>query len=70
VKLIFAMALLVVGCTKQQVAKDEYSAQSHACVDIYSGNSAAQKSCLEYVRKKWDSAGAPPAAVTDGGPSQ
>jgi hypothetical protein len=56
----------VYACTAREVAKDEYSAQSHACVQIYSGDVPAQRACLEYVRKKWDAAGARPAAA-DGG---
>lgn len=54
------------ACTARQTAKTEYEAQSQACVDIYKGDAAGQKSCLDYVRAKWNAAGAP-AAATDGG---
>lgn len=53
-----------VACSARQTAKTEYDLQSEACISIYSGDGAAQKSCLEYVRAKWTKAGAPAA---DGG---
>ncbi len=56
----------VYACTARETAKDAYTVQTHACVQIYEGDTAAQRSCLDYVRKKWDTAGAKPAA-TDGG---
>jgi hypothetical protein len=56
----------VAACTARETAKSEYELQSKSCVNIYDGNAPAQKSCLEYVRNKWNAAGARPAA-TDGG---
>lgn len=56
----------VYACSARQTAKTEYEVQSESCIKIYDGNGAAEKSCLEYVRNKWNAAGAPPAAV-DGG---
>lgn len=59
--------VLVTGCTARETAKDAYTAQSEACVSIYSGDASAQRSCLDYVRAKWTEAGAPAAAQLDGG---
>lgn len=58
------VSVAVVACTAREIAKDAYTIQSESCISIYSGNGAAQKSCLEYVRAKWTKAGAPAA---DGG---
>lgn len=61
------LPLLLVACTARETAKDAYTVQSKACVQIYEADAPAQRSCLEYVRNKWTKAGAPPAAILDGG---
>lgn len=58
--------LLVVACAPQTVAKDEYSAGLKACDDT-SASRAEDDACKARWRAKWDEAGAPPAAILDGG---
>lgn len=58
---LLALALALAACSARQVAKTEYDIQSEGCIKIYSGDGAAQRSCLEYVRAKWTKAGAPAA---------
>lgn len=53
------------ACTKRDLAKDAYYAQSEACLQSYS-TKLDQDSCLVRVRGMWTEAGAPPAAA-DGG---
>lgn len=62
----FALALAMLACTKQTVAKDEYSAQLKACDDT-SLSRSEDDNCKTEVRKRWDEAGAPAAALLDGG---
>lgn len=61
-----ALGFLVVACAPSQVAKDEYSAQKHACLDT-SVSREQLFACWDDVDKKWNEAGAPPAAILDGG---
>lgn len=56
----------IVACTARETAKDAYTVQSHACLVAYDTR-PMQVACLEYVRNKWNKAGAPPAADLDGG---
>lgn len=55
------------ACTAREGAKDAYVVQSEACIRAYQGDATKQRSCLDYVRGKWDDAGAPKAAVDGGG---
>ena len=67
--LVLALALFVapiLACTPATVAKDEYSAGLKACDDT-SSTRAADDACKAAWRAKWDEAGAPPAAILDGG---
>lgn len=58
--------LILIACTKQEEAKDAYTIQTHACLVAYDTR-PMQIACLEYVRNRWTEAGAPPAAILDGG---
>lgn len=53
------------ACTARETAKDAYTVQSKACLVAYDTR-PMQVACLEYVRNKWNKAGAP-AADLDGG---
>jgi hypothetical protein len=73
VKLLGVSAVLTVailcavdGCSKQETAKDAYYIESQNCITANS-SAAMQLSCLNAVRAAWTEAGAPPAAVLDGG---
>lgn len=65
---MFALGICM-GCPPPAVAKTEYSAQKHACVDLYADSSADLALCLEQVDNAWNDAGARPAA-SDGGSNQ
>ncbi len=64
---IGVVQVAIVACTAREAAKDAYTVQSEACVRAYDGNPTGQRSCLEYVRNRWTEAGAPTAAILDGG---
>ena len=65
-KLIVAVALACAACPPNTAAKDEYSAGLKAC-DETSSSRAEDDACKAKWRAKWDEAGAPPAAILDGG---
>ncbi len=56
----------IVACTAREAAKDAYTVQSKACLVAYD-DGPHQRDCLAYVRARWTEAGAPAAAVIDGG---
>lgn len=55
------------ACTARETAKDAYTVQLKACEVAYGGDLAGERGCIAYVRNKWTEAGAPAAAVIDGG---
>lgn len=65
--LVFALLLLLVaGCPSSTVPNAEYAGQLKACDDT-SSTRAEDDACKQRVRDAWNEAGAPPAAVLDGG---
>lgn len=66
VLLCAAPLAIIQACTDRQAAKTGYDVQSRACLVAYDVP-AKQRECVEYVRNRWTEAGAPPAAVLDGG---
>ena len=63
---VFGLSVVMLACTAQTVAKDEYSAQKHACVDTSTSRDELF-ACWQSVDDKWNEAGAKPSAVLDGG---
>jgi hypothetical protein len=59
---VVCICLVALGCTARVIAKDAYYIESEGCIQSYSALADQQK-CLDALHKRWDEAGAPPAAT-------
>lgn len=62
----FALSLVMLACAASTVPDAEYAGQLKACDDTSTSRSQ-DDNCKTEVRNHWNEAGAPPAAILDGG---
>lgn len=65
---VCGLLALVDGCAavNREVAKDQYTLDLQGCID-HNATRATQQACIAQVQATWTEAGAPPAAILDGG---
>lgn len=58
----------VIACAavNREIAKDQYTLDLQGCID-HNSTHATQDACIKQVQATWTEAGAPPAAILDGG---